>query len=200
MKNLWFFICVFGLLSFTQETPEDYVVKNIKALKEGVLLVRLHEDLTVQKKMLELKQYKRLEAKKEEIERKNVELIDAFKKHYSFSHVYFFYARNTNEVIAKNYAELVFDTANQIVDTSKLLNTPVYILDGENVHFEHFGEDAEGYGIYNDTLGLMQKPFPYYVRKRSGTLIVQRTEYDMVIKLQRKLDKTYNKYFQIDLD
>lgn len=194
MRLVLFITGIVLLSAFTTEQKNTYVAHHLSQLKEGVLLVRLHEDLNIQKKMRELKQYRRLEAKKEEVALKNKELMDAFSDYYSFSQVYFFYARNTSGVVAKDYGQNVFDTGFVKVSDSLFYDMPVYILDGENVHFEHFGEDAEGYGLYNDTMELMQKPFPFYVRKRSGTLIVERTETQMVMKLQAKLDKAYQKH------
>lgn len=191
---------VFLCMSFMQESGTTYVRKNITQLKEGVLLVRMHEHLKVQEKMLELKQYKSLKKKKEEVAQKNKEIIHAFSDHYSFSEVYFFYARNTRQVVNKAFQDVILDTALVPINTELIANKPIYILDGEHVYFENFGEDADGYAIYNDTLGLLEKPFPFFVRKRSGTLIVKRSENDMVIKLQEKLDKTYQKYGELSLD
>lgn len=194
MKKIAFIVLALLATGFTQDSKTVYVKNHISNLKDGVLLVRLHEHLGAQKKMLELKHYVSLEGKKMEVAKKNNGMIKAFKDHYDFSLVYFFYARHTDEIVAKNYKEFVFDSNRVKVDVNMIGSKNVYILDGEQVYFEHFGQDSEGYAVYDDSLRLLEKPFPFYVRKRSGTLIVKRTEPEMVIKLQEELDKTFKKF------
>jgi hypothetical protein len=197
----WIILCFVGvLMAFTADTNQSYTAKHISELKNGVLLIRLHEHTGVQKKLLELKQYKRLEEKKKEVALKNGEMLDAFKAHYTFSKYYFFYARNTQKIVAKNFESVVFDTNLVAIDAQEFNNTTLYMLDGETVFFESFGDDQEGYAIYNDSLQLLEKPFPYYIRKRGVGMIRKRTENEMVIKLQETLEKTYDKNVSDELE
>lgn len=197
----WIFLCLIVVLTaFTADTESARAARHLAQLKGGVLLIRLHEHSGVQKRLLELKQYQRLADKKEEVKRKNEEMIQSFGAHYRFSKYYFFYARNTDLIVAKNYTKVVFDSTQTMIDTALLSNTPIYILDGETVFFENFGSDFEGYALYNDSMELLEKPFPYYVRKRGIGMIRKRTENEMVMKLQESLEKEYSKQVGNALD
>jgi len=73
-------------------------------------------------------------------------------------------------------------------------NVPVYVIDVGDIYFEAYGGHFDGMIVMNDQMVPLKKPFPYYVRKRSGIAIVKRSYLDMVLIMQRELEQFYKEF------
>ena len=95
MKNIYILsFLLLPLLSFSQNRAEQHEIAKtqIKELKEGVLLVRLHTKQPVIDAMKERGSFKKAHYIKEKQEAVNKEIVAAFKD-FDFCKVYFFYSQ-----------------------------------------------------------------------------------------------------------
>ena len=175
-----------------QEAARKVAYSHIKELHSGVLLVRIHNDDAVVATMKSMHQDKLLKEKLEEVNTRTKEIYMAFTTGYTFTKVYFFYGRDSEKV--KNGqlngifigSDLEVDTAIQVPE-----NVSFYIMDVGDIYFEAYGGHFDGMIVMNNSFEALKKPFPYYVRKRSGFALIRRSYLDMVLLIQREFDKFY---------
>jgi hypothetical protein len=149
--------------------------KQIKALRNGILLVRL-SDAKKQIQALEERGYaeKALEVYNQK-SRENRRIIAAFDTIYDFSKVSFFYSSSSAKIAAGNYEEALLNYG-QIADTLQVPfdEQPVFIADfGPLKNPDALDNDVNSYssGISFEALRIMdrnfkqlKRPFPYYTR------------------------------------
>jgi len=176
-----------------QEAARKVAYTHIKELHSGVLLVRIHNDDAVVAKMKSMHQDKLLKDKLEEIKTRTKEIYMAFTTGYTFTKVYFFYGRNS-EKVKNGQLDGIFIGPDLKEDTTIKVpqNVPVYVMDVGDIYFEAFGGHFDGMIVMTNSFEALKKPFPYYVRKRSGFALIRRSYLDMVLLVQREFDKFYN--------
>lgn len=189
MRFITVLLICFPISIFSQLSPRAVAYKSIQDLKQSVLLVRLHTDEEVLKKMKKMKQYKMLKAKKQEVLDRNKETYLAFSTGYSFTDVFFFYAKSSS-MIADSNLNNVFVNSDLHIDSNIHLpeGKSFYIVDVGDIYFEAYGGHFEGMIVMDRNFIPLKKPFPYYVRKRSGFSLIRRTDMDMVLILQQKFE------------
>ena len=195
MTRLFFliFLC-FHLSAFSQATEQGsnrkVAYEQINTLKNSVLLVRLHTDEAIVAEMKKKGQNKLLKEKLKELKAQNKEAYMAFTTNYTFTSVYFFYAR-TSDSIRNRELKNIFIGPDLKVDTSISLpsDQSIFIIDVGDIYFEAFAGHFEGMIVMDDQFVPLKKPFPYYVRKRSGFAIVKRSDVSMVQIFQRKFEE-----------
>ena len=168
------FIILLLLITLTShaQNSRDKARANITAIKTGALFVRLR---TSELKITALKN-KGMVKEAEEIrlaqELTNKQIIEAFKKEYKFSKVYFFYSNNSTSVKEGNYKGLIFDV-NMQVDSSFTSNN--YLI-GE------FDESAttqlDAFIIKDKNYVQLTKPFPYLIKQNQA--LVSTRSYDKI--------------------
>ncbi len=171
--------------SFSQKT-RDKARTHITTIKSGALFVRLR---TSELKITALKS-KGMVKEAEEIrlaqEVTNKQIIEAFKKEYKFSKVYFFYSNHSTSVKEGNYKGLIFDV-NMQIDSS--FNSNNYLI-GE------FDESAttqlDAFIIKDKNYVQLSKPFPYLV-KQNQALVSTRSYDKIVFILNEKFFDFYGK-------
>lgn len=186
-------------LSFSGNTDREVAYQHVQNLKEGVLLVRLHQQDILLAKMKHHGLDKQHKYKKAEIFEKNKASYDALSELYSFSEIAFFYGSASSKIKSLDYSG-VFLGEDLQVDTSIHIsqNVPVYILDVGDIYFPEMSGHQEGVVVMDSEFEPLTDPFPYYVRRRSGMAIIKRTDTDIAILLHNKLTNFYNKSMGID--
>ena len=194
--RILFFVPLFIVLGFNQISPEETAKLRVKELKEGVLLVRLHTNDAVIAKLKSLHEDKARVKKIEEIYQANLSNYQALTSSYNFSEILFFYARNSDKVRNREFDNIFLNSKLEI-DTSIHIgkNESFFILDIGDIYFEHISGHMEGVVVLNRDFEQLQKPFPFFVRKRNGMKIIRRTDMDVAIILNRKLTEFYAKFF-----
>ena len=185
-------IFLFPVAVFSQYDAKPIAYKHIQDLKEGVVLIRLHTDAAIVAQMKKMHQNKLLKSKLQEIETRNKEIYMAFNSGYTFTQVYFFYGTDSKKVLDKDYNN-IFIGKDLKIDTLIVLpsNKPIYVIDVGDIYFESFGGHFDGMMVLEKDLTPLKKPFPYYVRRRSGMPILKRSYLDMVLILQNELEGFY---------
>jgi hypothetical protein len=179
--------------SFIEINPEQKAYNHIRNIKKGVILVRLHTDDVVIEQMKKLQQHRTLKRKQEEIQKKNREMYGALTAAYDFSEIRFFYARDSKKVAARTY-ENIFLNSDLELDMNITIpeNIPVYILDVGDIYFEAISGHMEGIMVMDNQFEALEKPFPFYVRKRSGISIIKRTDLDVAMLLNKNFKEFYS--------
>lgn len=98
------------------------IFKELKAINEGVLLVRLK---TNSRKIQALhKALRHKDAQQEELKQNqlNKEIVRSFKRYYSNSKVYFFFSFNSNLVLGKNFSVPFFLNDSLKIDSTIILD------------------------------------------------------------------------------
>ncbi len=180
--------------SFMDVNPEQKAYNHIRNIKKGVVLVRLHTDDAVVEQMRKMRQHKTLKRKLAEIEQKNKDIYKALNTAYTFGEIRFFYARNSKEVKEGKYQN-IFLGSDLNIDTTITIpkNVPVYILDVGDIYFDAISGHMEGVVVMNNQFKPLEKPFPFYVRKRSGMAIIERTDLDIAMLLNKNFEEFYSR-------
>ena len=192
MRFIIFLFLLIPLAAISQYEAKPIAYNHIQNLKSGVLLVRLHTDEVIIAQMKKRQQHKLLKSKLQEIEARNKEIYMAFSSGYTFTQVYFFYGKDSEKVMAKNFSN-IFIGEDLKIDTSIVLpaNKPVYVVDVGDIYFEAFGGHFDGMIVMDEQIKPLEKPFPYYVRRRSGMPILKRSYLEMVLILQKEFEGFY---------
>ena len=195
MRIFFVVVCLFISPSvFAQYKSETYPVayNHIRVLKKSAVFVRLHTDDMVLDKLKRMKQYKTLEARKEEIYANNKETYAAFTSAFTFAPVYFFYGRDSDKVRNRDFFNIFLNE--ELVPDSTIKfssDSTFFIIDVGDIYFDAFGGHFEGMAVMDSRFEPLKKPFPYYVRKRSGISIITRTDLEMVLILQKELEEFF---------
>lgn len=195
MRSVILMIIFIGIqFSFKDINPEQKAYNHIRNIKKGVVLVRLHTDDAVVEQMRKLRQHKTLKRKLAEIEKKNTDIYKALNTAYTFGEIRFFYARNSQDVREGKF-ENIFLGSDLNIDTNITIpkNVPVYILDVGDIYFDAMSGHMEGVVVMNNQFEPLEKPFPFYVRKRSGMAIIKRTDLDIAMLLNKNFEEFYSK-------
>lgn len=108
------------------------------------------------------------------------EVILAFRENYVFGKVY--YSNSEAIVNAKGERTMnVFDLDGGVV---RIDPTKVLFINPSQVFLEDLRSYYVGFAVQDFELNNLEKPFPYYVLKREGSLFGKLTYPDMVLKLQ----------------
>ena len=174
-----------------KELNDSIATAQLTELKNGALLVRLR---SYQK---QLKVFEKrgdsvgLRNEKRKIRLKHLEIVNAFKVEYSFSKVYFFKSHNSSKVKAGELKNVVLNDSLEPVDFS---SSNYYIADPYRIEFAKMNSSQNGISLMDKKLKQLDKPFPYYVRKRDGVFFLRRDMFQMVTVLQKNLDWYAKKY------
>ena len=108
---------------------------------------------------------------------------------YNFSEIRFFFGRESAKVKGGQYENVFLDSSLSIDNSITVpLDVPIYILDVGDIYFPHMSGHQEGMILLDAQFNPLEKPFPYYVRKRSGMAIIKRTDLEMGILLNDRLE------------
>ena len=193
-------ILFLSLLSFVSYGQKRYLVDrfdssffHVKQLKTAEVLIRLKTN----ENSIYYMKAKGNNVAAEELRKKqlvkNREIVDAFKQMYDFSDVKFFYSTHTLNV-KNGYYDGIFLNDSLVSDESiKLRDTSnVYIIDVGHVYFPSFGNHMEGIVMMDNSFKPLPKPFPYFVRKRSGLFFLKRTYAEVVELFNRQIHDFYD--------
>jgi hypothetical protein len=207
MKNVLLFVaCV--ILVFRAEAQlnqlfyseaDSIAYRHIQVMKSNVIFVRLptnHHSIEALKKQKRMKEAEYLRSK---AENENKSVIKAFKSAFTFCEVHFFLAESSEDVKWRDFNGVFVDENLQVIQGAPIPEyDPFYVVDFGKVYFETFEESFEGVGVMDEYFIQLKKPFPFYVRKYSGIRVIERSNEDLVIELDKKLSSFYQeslKYF-----
>lgn len=172
--------------------------EQISNLKDGVLLVRLF----TKSKGIEAYRRKGATSQADKIERavksRNIIIVQAFKKEYSFSQVAFFFSDESEAVKTGNFDQVTFLNDSLELDASVKPANFGTVFIGEFSKIESINDEtnqvSRGFSAFiirDARFNQLKKPFPYYQRSYEGVFFINRTESTVVKKLQAKLEKFY---------
>ena len=195
--------------------PRVIAANQIELLKEGVLLIRLQNKQNTIAALKKVKRFK--EADKVEYQQKelNLQYIQAFRSHFNFCKVYFFYSNQSQNIIDKKYHDVIFLNDSLAEDSTIKISTE-NIFTGE---FSNLEQDTTSYfsrtikedgnkklatyyggpdfnfevlAIKSNQFVQLRDPFPYYVRTFRD-LPLQRSALTTVAMMNRRLHHYYYK-------
>ena len=188
-------LCLLGLVLLTGcYTPtlvqDSASSEEIQQLKNGFLLVRLRN---VDRQVALLRQRRqRTQANRIRVQQKlvNGRIVKAFRDHFDFCPVYFFYSNNSASVINGDLDSMVLD--HQMLPVEPELLAAKKFLAAE---FADIQPPADGAGlpaliVMNDRLRQLTDPFPYYVRT---TVLGKEDMEENAVKL---LDEKLTAYYE----
>ena len=177
----------FGQGIITKEEAKVRAVSQIKMLKNGKLIVRLHSNESTIKLLKKKGMIKRALYIKEQQEKLNKTIVKAFDE-FKFCKVYFFYSDFSKSIESENYSKV------KLLDSS--LKSVSLNLDS-NFLVADFGEmgginkmNIESMYLLDNKLRLLNKPFPFYVRFHP-TPIQSLSHKKVVTRMDKKLAKFY---------
>lgn len=215
MKKTIILLSVIPLLGWSQK---DAAPKQIRELKNTMLLVRLktgENQIKAYKEAGYMEKASELEAK---IGAENREIASAFRDHFDFCPVYFFYSSASKAIRErKTQGKLLDDGLKPVGGIARPVPT-FYIAEFGNIektdekYYEstELRENQEGnkveqdvyYGspdmgfsalvMRDDDFVQLRDPFPYYVRTFESLPIFKRKKSKAVMKLNKKLHEYYN--------
>jgi hypothetical protein len=197
----------------------------INQLKNGALIVRLHNNKTLIEGLRKMGKADLATQKEYEMLAVNKNIVLAFKKYYTFSPVYFYFSSNSDTLLNGARSGIFLDT-NLTVDPSIVLKEKFYLLaEKDDVYNSSIGfvrEDTarlvkeignpskEASMVIKNKYGHQLKdPFPFYVLSRStviGTPVVYirvgGSSVPVTLDKKHRLERHYiyvanlNKYFE----
>ncbi len=182
MKAVLCLIFILSGLTLKAQDKSDVAVSQIELLKKGALLVGLKTG-ELQIKALD-KEAAQAYLKKVETENKTI--IEAFRKNYHFSPVYFFYTSCSENITAKNLAPCMLN--DQLQRDTTLNSLPQQFLTAEFGFTDE--QSIEGLIIMDDHFKQLREPFPFLIRRYSG-VATKLTPAEMVIKLNKAFSEFY---------
>lgn len=223
MKNLILLLALLIVLPTTGQTadrasegekrayvsPEKLAGQQIRQLKNGVLLVRLQSKekaISALRANGHEEQAKILESR---TRARNKEVAEAFRDHFTFCPVLFFYSDQTDELKAGNYNEVQFLNTSLQPDTSLHLNGRPYLIgdmgtmrrqefkrthrtSGQQVTFADVSNvEFPALVMLNDKFEQQIAPFPRYVKTYTA---LDTEAYRAVKRMNRRLHNCYKKY------
>lgn len=195
--------------------PSVLAAQQIETLKDGVLLIRLQNQQNTINALKKVKRFK--EAEKAEYRQKelNLEYVKAFRSHFNFCKVYFFYSNHSQKIIDKKYDDVIFLNDSLIEDpTIKISSENIFTGEFTNLEQDttsnfsrtirndgnkklatyHGGPnfDFEVLAIKSNAFVQLCDPFPYYVRTFRN-LPLERSPLTTIAMMNRRLHQYYYK-------
>ncbi len=196
MKNIasltLFLWMALGVVAQTAKDKRAAAEEAVVQMRSGYILVRLHTRKNAIEALLHMGNEEGANNVRLQQEKVNREIQQAFRQHFRFCEVRFFYSDDSRFIKNGEFrGHLLNDSLQR--DTSIAIDTakPVFVVDIGDVYFPAFGSHMLGLVVMNDQFEPLEKPFPYFVRKRSGLFFLRRTNTDMVMILQRNLMHFY---------
>ncbi len=120
----------------------------------------------------------------------NLRLIEVFKA-YSYGPIYYTHTLDLEN--ANQSDELIVNN----LDGSKVTVNPneVLFLNPKKFTVKSQNSSYSGFGVHDKDFNYLNKPFPYFIFKRDGLILFQKTEEQMVQILQNKFLKLENVTF-----
>lgn len=170
--------------------------QHIQQMKEGIVLVRLHTNENTIRHYVNYGNYDAAREERIEQAERNRQIFLAFNTAFDFTNAMFFYSNQSEAVKARDFEEVYFLDKEMKPDPTLTVpkGKPIYIVDVGDVYFESFQTHMEGIVVMTNDFSPLRKPFPYHVRKRSGLKILERTDLEMVEKLNEELHSFYNSF------
>ena len=150
---------------------------HLNNIKNNVLLIRL-ESGNKRYDMLMLEGLtQKAKAFIDRLRLKNQGIIDAFKYNYNFSDYLFFYSEDSEKIKEGDFEKALFNS-----DLKRVNKNPsiFYILDAKGGFFKNFQTSYVGFAVLDKNFKQLEKPFPYYVEKKDGSLFFRRSNESMV--------------------
>jgi hypothetical protein len=164
----------------------DKASSDILMLKDGALLIKLKTSDNLINGLIRAGKTEQAEQAKKDQAALNSDIIKAFKEHYNFSKVYFFYSRNSAEV---KRGELKGILMNYDLHTDSTFS-------GKNFLTAEFSESAsnglEGFIVGDNQFNALRSPFPFMIRLNKNG-IIRRTNTEIVKELNKEFYNFYDK-------
>ena len=177
------FLMLFPL--FSEAQTRSLAKQQLQELKENGIIIRFDTKEFVINGLENKGRLEEAQEVKIELAKLKSEIIESFKKYYTYSKVYICDSDElTNGKAVKTVRDLDSNLVSLDTDAKKY-----YVLNPHRVYFEAFGDYHHGFGIVDINLKNIPKPFPYYVMKREGLFFLRIPFSAMVLKLQRKFVK-----------
>lgn len=170
----------------------DSVAKShVALLKGGVLLVRLQTREKLLASLLDRKDVVEFDKQKKIIALEHLEIVNAVRSNYHFSQYYFFYAHQSNKVKQREFSGVLLnDSLEVVVDNIQHF----HVLDPYEIEFKSMNSHQSGLCVLDCDFVQLEKPFPYYVRKRDALKFLRRDYFQMLQVLQKNLDFSVRKW------
>lgn len=195
------FLGLFSLISvvgFAQETrKENWNTSrtNLDKIKNNGLVVTFPTNAPLIEGLESRGLDEKARLEQEEIEKYNAKLVKTF-RNYSYGPVFF---TNSNDLEnANNGDELIVKDINGQLHV--LNPSDVLYLNPKRVKMKDHNSTYNGFGIHDKDFKYLDRPFPFFVLKRDGFIIFQKSESQMVDIIQKKFLKfetqLQNSYWQ----
>ena len=181
---------------FKERGAGSYANYSISKLKKGALLVRLKTRKASIDALRKTGQNKKADKLHKQVFEDNRKVIQSFKKHYSFSDVYFFYSTESDEVRNGNLSGIFLNENTLEVDTDKQIDItqqhymildigPLKIPVSDDSEYQHTSL-SRALVMKDKDFEQMYRPFPFYINAMDKSNI-----HNQVIRLNTKLHSYY---------
>ena len=198
-KYLWFVLLV-GLMTgvrgqvFNDENQRDSLkqvaAEHARTLKDGKLVIRFRSHTQQKEKLAGTGNERKLEKFELENHRFRTDILSAFQL-FDYADVYYTFSDNFRNMLETGRGEIILLNGS---DTTLIENLDgVYFLDPYEVRAESMDKVMVGFTVMDHRGNALQRPFPYYILKRQGSLLFRKTYPQMVLELQTKLQQLHQK-------
>lgn len=198
MKNLIIYIIILFLLFnqnklLAQKGKKELANKHIVQLKESAIIVVLNTGNNQIKAYIETNNTDRADKIKKENRRKQLELIQVFKKNFTFCKVYFIFNSDLQKAKAGNLNDVLLNDSLEYDIKLQIQYSSFYFCRIGDIYFDTFSSTMDGLVLYDSSYSMLKKPFPYYLRRHYSLTFVHRDDDELVFDYNNQLIKFYNK-------
>jgi hypothetical protein len=136
--------------------------EQIRQLKSGTLLVRLKSSENKINALINTGEPKKATKVKEQQDLENKKIVSAFKKNFNFCNAAFFYDKNSEEILNRNFVNIFLNDSLKL-DSSILIDTTKPLFTAEFAAIEQdTAKSFSHYSYRHDENGRLQKVENYY--------------------------------------
>lgn len=174
------------------QEPDERARAQLKAMRNGVLLVRLPTRDLAQQALAERNRTEELAKLRQKLYEENKETLLAFRHAFDFCPVYFFYSSHSDSIRQGKLEGVVFNSELEYVEASTFEGKPIFT--GEFSQTPKL--DIEAFVIMDQDMFPLEKPFPFYQRKFILFSLIELSRARMAEKLNKKLHSYYRSWIK----
>jgi hypothetical protein len=183
--------CVFSVITYTTEAQSSRQEKingaqeDLKKIKNNGLVIVFPTNAPLIDQLRSRGLEDKAQVEEQKIVNYNLRLIDLF-KNYTYGPIY--YTHTSDLESANQTTELLVSD----LEGNRVAIDPNTVLYLNPKKFHTNNTSYSGFGIHDKNFNYLQRPFPYFIFKRDGLIIFQKSEKEMIEILQAKFLKLQN--------
>ena len=176
-----------------QKEKKELGKQHILQLEKTAMVVVLMTGSNKINSLEKSNQQEKADVLKNENRQKQLELIQVFKRNFTFCEVYFIFNTDLQKAKAGNLNDVLLDDSLEYNFKLQNHHPNFYFCRIGEIYFETFGTTMDGIALYDSSFNMLDPPFPYYLRRHYSLTFVHRDDDELVFEFNDRLLKYQDK-------